>query len=103
MRTPTICLAVALACAAFTSDASANGWALRTGKWVGKTIAGGLLYDSVRPDDAEAAPVEREEWRPPAHDRGPASQPMTDVCVVPGIGSCALPYPIPAGAPCSCY
>ena len=104
MRKHAIYLAALLACAAIISDANANArWVWNGSKWVLSALGGGVLYDTVKPDAAEAAPDYREERRAPPY--GPASdtRPMTTVCTVPGLGSCALPYPIPAGTPCSCY
>lgn len=105
MRKRTIYLTALLACAALTTEAHANGRLILNGaKWAGSAIAGGVLYDTVKPDSAEAAaPGTHDERRPPAYGPASGARPMTDVCIVPGLGSCPLPYPIPAGTPCRCY
>lgn len=95
-------LAALLTCGALITDASANGRLVWNGaKWVSSTIAGGLLYDSIKPDGAEAAPAYSAPRNAPAYS--PTAPAASNVCVVPGVGACELPYPIPMGAPCSCY
>jgi hypothetical protein len=102
MRMQGICFALALlAGAAVNAEANANGRLVWNGvKWVSSAIAGGVVYDTVKPDSVEAAPADSREPRAPLYERTP---PMTDICIVPGVGSCPLPYPIPAGSPCRCY